>query len=72
MGESTLQGGQDYRHIILFFKGPMFKLQPCDYYEGFSQHFCILWEVKTQRSQNPKKLHFFISYYVMLEYICAK
>jgi hypothetical protein len=27
---------------------------------------------KTQRNQMPKKLHFFISYDVMLGYICAK
>jgi hypothetical protein len=29
--------------MLYFFKGPMFKLQPCHYYDGFSQCFCILW-----------------------------
>jgi hypothetical protein len=28
--------------------------------------------IGTQRNQMPKNLHFFISYDVMLEYICAK
>jgi hypothetical protein len=42
-GENTLLGGQDCCHIVLFFRGPMFELQPCHYYEGFSQCFCILW-----------------------------
>jgi hypothetical protein len=41
-GENTLQGGQDYCHIILFFWGPMFELQPCHYYERVSQYFCII------------------------------
>jgi hypothetical protein len=50
----------------------MFKFQACHYYEIFSQRFCILWYVKTQRSQMSEKLHFKISYDVMLEYICAK
>ncbi len=42
-GESTLCGGQDCYHIVLFFWGPMFELQPCQYHEGFSQCFYILW-----------------------------
>jgi hypothetical protein len=28
--------------------------------------------VKTQRNQMPKKITFFISYDMMLEYVCAK
>jgi hypothetical protein len=42
-GENTLQGGQNYCHIVLFFRGPIFELQPSHYYEGFSQCFCKLW-----------------------------
>jgi len=42
LGESKLRGGQLYCLIVLFFKGTMFKLQPCHYYEGFSQMFYIL------------------------------
>jgi len=34
--------GQNCCHIVLFFKGPMFELQLCHYYEGFSQFFYIL------------------------------
>jgi hypothetical protein len=41
--ESTLWGGQDCCHIVLFFIGLMFELQPCIYYEGFSQCSCRLW-----------------------------
>jgi hypothetical protein len=41
--ESTLKWGQDCCHIILFFNGSTLELQQCDYYEGFSQCFCILW-----------------------------
>jgi hypothetical protein len=26
-----------------FFRCPMFEIQPCHYYKGFSQCFCILW-----------------------------
>ncbi len=37
LGESTLWGGQNCCHIVLFFKGTMFELQPSHYYEGFSQ-----------------------------------
>jgi hypothetical protein len=48
----------------------MFELQPCHYYEGFIMFSHIM--VGTQRIQMPKKLHFFISYDVMLEYIYAK
>jgi hypothetical protein len=36
-------GDAHYEELILFFKVPMFKLQPCHYEEGFSQCFCILW-----------------------------
>jgi hypothetical protein len=53
-------GGQDCCHIVFFFRGPMFELQPYHYYEGFSQFFCILWQVKTQINQIPKKLHVLI------------
>jgi len=42
VGESTSRGAPNCCHIILFFKGPMFELQPCHYYERFSQCFCIL------------------------------
>jgi hypothetical protein len=37
--QNTLLGGQDCCRIVLFFRGPMFELQPCHYYEGFSQCF---------------------------------
>jgi len=37
----TMGGTQDCCHIVLFFKGPRFEFQPCHYYEGFSQVFCI-------------------------------
>ncbi len=42
-------GGQDCCHIVLFFKGPMFELQPCHYYEDSHNisHIMI--------NQNPKK-----------------
>jgi len=43
VNESTLRGGWRLLSDCIFFKGPMFKLQPCHYYEGFSQVFCILW-----------------------------
>jgi len=49
----------------------MFEFQPCQYYQGFSQCFCIFWQVKTQRSK-MQKTRFFYVYDVMLEYICAK
>jgi hypothetical protein len=42
VGENTLKGDQNCCHIVLFFTGPMFELQPCHYYEGFSQDFHIL------------------------------
>jgi hypothetical protein len=38
-GESTLWGGQNCCHIVLFFRGPMFKLQPYHYYERFHNVF---------------------------------
>jgi hypothetical protein len=50
----------------------MFELQKCHYYEGRAQHFCILWYVKTQRSQMQKKLYIFISHDVILKYILCK
>jgi hypothetical protein len=41
---STLWGrAQNCCHIVLFFRGPMFELRPCNYYERFLQCFCILW-----------------------------
>jgi hypothetical protein len=54
VGESTL-GGQNYCHIVLFFRGTMFELQPCHYYERFSQCFAyygrsIPKETKCQRN----------------------
>jgi len=47
------RGSQYCFHIVL--KGSMFELQPCHYYEGFSQWVCIqmgkskLKEVKCQK-----------------------
>jgi hypothetical protein len=35
-GENTIHEGQNCCHIVLFFRGPMFELQPCHYNEGFS------------------------------------
>jgi hypothetical protein len=40
-GENTLRGAKIVVTLYYFFKGPMFKLQPCYYYEGFSQCFYI-------------------------------
>jgi hypothetical protein len=71
-GESTLKESQDGCHIALFFKGTMFELQPYHYYTNISQCFCILWSIKTKRNIMPKKVYFFISYDVMLEYNCTK
>ncbi len=31
-GENALQGSQDCCHIVLFFKSPMFELQPCHFF----------------------------------------
>jgi hypothetical protein len=56
--ENNRCGGQNCCHIIFFFKGTMFEFQPCYYCEGFSQCFCILWCVKTQINQMPKKTTF--------------
>jgi hypothetical protein len=42
-GENTLHRSQNCCHIVLFFGGPVFELQPCHYNEGFSQCICILW-----------------------------
>ncbi len=54
VGVCTL-GGQNYCHIVLFFRGTVFKLQPCHYYERFSQCFAyygrsIPKEIKCQRN----------------------
>jgi hypothetical protein len=71
-GENTLKGGQDGCLIVLFFKGTMFELQPYHYYKNISQYFCMLWLVKTKRNLMPKKVHFIISYDVILKYNCTK
>jgi hypothetical protein len=55
-GESTLGGSQNCCHIVLFFKGPMFELQPCHYYEKNSQCFAHYGRSK------PKKIKFYINY----------
>jgi hypothetical protein len=55
-----------------FFKGTMFELQPYHYYKNISKCFCMLWLVKTEKNLMPKKVHFFVSYDVMLEYNCTK
>jgi hypothetical protein len=47
-------GGTRLLSHCIFFTISIFELQPCHYYERFSQCFCI----KTQRSKMPKKLHF--------------
>ncbi len=36
--------------LVLFFKGTMFELQPCHYYEGFSQYFYILWKSNARKT----------------------
>jgi hypothetical protein len=71
-GESTPKGGQDGYHIVLFFKGTKFELQPYHYYKNISKCFCMLWLVKSKKNLMPKKVHFFISHDVMLEYNCTK
>jgi len=38
-----IMGGQKLLSHCIVFKDPMFELQPWNYYEGFSQCFCILW-----------------------------
>ncbi len=43
VGWKHIRGKQNCCHIVLLFMGPMFEFQPCHYYEGFSQCFCILW-----------------------------
>ncbi len=44
VGESTpWGGGQNCYHIVLFFRGPVFEIQPCHFYENISQYLCILW-----------------------------
>jgi hypothetical protein len=50
----------------------MFELQPCNYYEGFSQCFCILDRSKTKKVKFHKNYTFKFNNDVMLKYICAK
>jgi len=35
-GDNTLWGGSKFLSHCIVFRGPMFELQPCHYYEGFS------------------------------------
>jgi hypothetical protein len=54
--ESRLQGDQNCFTLYCISKYPCLNFQPCHYEEGC---FCILWYVKTQRNQMPKKLYIF-------------
>jgi hypothetical protein len=52
---STLWGGvQNYCHIVLFFRGRMFELQPFNYYESLSQFLHIMIGQKPNKSSSKK------------------
>ncbi len=51
--KAPLQGGQDCYHIVMFFRGPMFELQPCHYYEGFSH--CFTYYGRYPKKSNAKE-----------------
>jgi hypothetical protein len=62
LGENTLWGRQDCYRIVLFFKGTMFEFQPCQYYERFSQCFCIYGKSKPKNWNATKVTFLFMSY----------
>ncbi len=72
LGENTLRGGQDCCHIVLFFRGPMIELQPCHYYEGFSQSFACYGKSKPSKS-NFKEITFLNLIWCDVKiYLCQK
>ncbi len=59
VGHTIYGVGQDYCHIVLFSKGPMFELQPCYYYEIFSQLFLHVMVGQNLEKSNAKETTFF-------------
>jgi hypothetical protein len=72
-GKNTLQGGPNCCYIVLFFRGPMFELQLCHYYEGISLLFLHIMVGQNPNKSNSKEITFLNLIWCDVKvYLCQK